>query len=194
MGNYEGEIEKRRIIAAKKEYYSLSESNFFGNKSQTWNSIEEIINSKWKGKICIRSKKGIERARTPFALTLEETILKVQEFKKEGISAEELIFNESMPDEYLTIQGEVMRSTENYSLVYSTVKAPMNIAFQKERLFAKGLIALNLLKGNLCPSSYEGMQTIFDIFPDSVIEFSSYDINVGNIPNRNTVIWEVRNY
>ena len=194
MGSYEREIEKRRIIAAKKEYYSLSESNFFGNKARTWNSVEEIINTKWKGKICIRSKKGIERTRTPFAMTLDETILKIKEFEKEGISAEELIFNESMPDEYLTIQGEVMRSTENYSLTYSTIKAPMNIAFQKERLFAKGLIALNLLKENLCPPSYEEMQTLFDLFPDSVIEFSSYDISVGNVPNRNTVIWEVRNY
>lgn len=194
MGNYEGEIEKRRVIAAKKRYYSLSESNFFGNRALTWGSVDEIIDSGWKGKICIRSKKGIERARTPFALTLEETILKIQEFKKEGIPSEELIFNESMPDEYLTIQGEVMRSPENYSLVYSTIKAPMNIAFKKERLFAKGLRALNLLKGNLCPSSYESMQIIFDMFPNSVIEFSAYDIEVGNLPNRNTVIWEVRNY
>ena len=87
-----------------------------------------------------------------------------------------------------------MKNTENYSLVYSTVKAQMNIAFQKGRLFARELKALNLLKGNLCPSSYEGMQTILDMFPDSIIEFSSYEINIGNIPNRNTVIWEVRNY
>ncbi|VVB82810.1 Uncharacterised protein [uncultured archaeon] len=194
MGNYEGEIEKRRIIAAKKEYHFLSETNFFGNRALTWNSIDEIINSGWKGKICICSKKGIERTRTPFALTLEETILKIQEFKNEGIPEETLIFNQSMPDEHLTIQGEMMRSTENYSLVYSTIQAPMNLAFKKETLHATGLKALNLLKGNLCSSSYENMQTIFEMFPDSIIEFSAYDIDVGNILNRNTVIWEVRNY
>ena len=40
----------------------------------------------------------------------------------------------------------------------------------------------------------EQLMNLDDIFPDSIIEFSAYNTQVGNIPNRNTIFWEVRNY
>lgn len=99
-----------------------------------------------------------------------------------------------MPDKHLIIQGEVMRSCENYYLTYTTIKRPMNRGLEEETLYAEGMKALFLLKQNLFPSSYEDLQMLFDFFPNSIIEFSSYDIPVGNLKNRNTIIWEVRNY
>jgi hypothetical protein len=183
-----------RTVNSKSEYYQLYERGFFGNKPLTWNSIEEIVKSGWNGKICIRGKKGIARSKARFNLTLEETEKYLLELEKEGIPRINLTFNQSLPDEDLLIQGEVMRSTRSYSLTYTTIKEPMNYALAKETLCAEGLTALNLIKSNLFPSSYEDLQTLFSIFPDSVIEFSSYRFPLGSLPNRNTLIWEVRNY
>jgi len=189
------EIINQGKIKYKVDYYYLYERGFFGNKPLTWNSIEEIKQSDWKGEICIRGKKGIERSKSRFNLSLEEAVEYIEKLKLEGIPPEKLTFNQSMPDEHLTIQGELMRKApEIYALTYTKVKIPMNRAFEKETLYANGLTALNLAKGNLFPSSYEDLQLLFDMFPDSVIEFSAYDICVGNLPSRNTIMWEVRNY
>jgi len=188
------EENEARKVSSKLEYYNLYERGFFGNKPLTWNSVEEIVKSGWNGKVCIRGKKGIARSKARFNLTLEETETYLLELEKEGIPKINLTFNQSLPDEELRIQGEIMRSIRSYSLTYTTIKEPMNYALAKETLHAEGLAALNLIKSNLFPSSYEDLQTLFDIFPDSVIEFSSYHVPLGNLPNRNTLIWEVRNY
>jgi hypothetical protein len=188
------EIIKTGIIPTKDDYYFLYEKGFLGNKPLTWNSIGEIKKSGWKKEICIRGKMGIPRGKSRFNLTIEESIDYIKQLKEEGIPPEKLTFNQSMPDEYLIIQGEIMRSEEIYSLTYTTVKKPMNRAFEEETLHAKGLTALNLVKGSLSPSSYTDLQTLFDLFPNSIIEFSAYNILLGNLPNRNTIMWEVRNY
>jgi len=188
------EIIKKGSVDSKKEYYFLYENGFLGNRPLTWNSIEEIIKTEWKGGICIRGKKGIARSKARFDLSLDEAIEYIDKLKQEGISNEELTFNQSMPNSHLLIQGEIMRSLKNYSLTYTTIKEPTNYAFAKETLHQEGINALHILKRNLFPSSYEDLNTLFDIFPDSTIEFGSYDICVGNLPNRNTIIWEVRNY
>ena len=104
-------------------------------------------------------------------------------------------FNQSMPDEHLLIQGEIMDGVGGgLELTYSTIKKPMNLALVEEELFIKGLTTKILLQQNLSPSSYSDMVALLDIFPDSIIEFSSYDIPVGNLKGRNTIIWGVRNY
>jgi len=181
-------------INNKFSYYLLYENGLLGNKPFIWNSIEEIKKSGWKKEICIRGRKGIAREKSRFNLTIEDAAKYVDQLKNEGIPPEKLTFNQSMPDEHLLIQGEIFRDQNIYALTYTTVKKPMNRAFEEETLHAKGLTAINLIKGNLFSTSYSDLQELFDFFPDSIIEFSSYDIDVGNLPNRNTIIWEVRNY
>ncbi len=183
-----------RQITSKAEYYSLYEQGYFGNMPLVWNSLEECVDSGWKGGICIRVKTGVIRNRTKFDLNLEEAQNYIKQLKDEGISEKNLSFNQSMPNEELLIQGEIQRSVDNYWLTYTLKKQPMNKAFAEQTLHEKGIRAELLVKEHLFPSSYEDLQTLFDIFPDSTIEFSAYNIQVGNIPNRNTIFWEVRNY
>ncbi|VVB82020.1 Uncharacterised protein [uncultured archaeon] len=194
------EIIESGVVNSKQEYYFLYENGLLGNRPLTWNSIEEIAKSKWKGKICLRGKTGIPRSKSRFNMTLEETVKYVKELEQEGISSEKLTFNQSMPDEHLTIQGEVTREgklmggkTDFIFLTYSTIKEPMNRALEKETLHEQGINALVRIKENLDASSYENLLELFNMFPDAMVEFSSYEIGVGNL-NRNTIFWEVRNY
>ena len=192
------EIIQDKKIGSKFGYYLLYENGFLGNKPLTWNSLEEIEQSGWKERICVRGRKGIPREKSRFNLTLDEMTKYVEQLEREGIPKINLTFNQAMPDEHLIIQGEVMRdinSNPRYMhLTYSTVKEPMNRALEKETLCSDGINALFLLKGNLYPPSYDDLQELLELFPDSIIEFSAYDISVGNISNRNAIIWEVRNY
>lgn len=59
---------------------------------------------------------------------------------------------------------------------------------------ATGLKAEVLLKGAMSPGSYEDFQILRETYPDHVIEFTVYDAPVGDIPHRNTIVWEVRLY
>ena len=181
-------------IKTKAEYYTLYERGFFGNKPLVWNSLEECVQSGWKDGICIRVKTGVIRSRTKFDLNYEQAKEYVEQLRQEGVNEKQLSFNQSMPNNELLIQGEIVRSIDNYWLSYSTAKKPMNLALAEKTEYDKGIKALELMKAHLSPSSYEDLQILFDIFPDSVIEFSTYNMLVGNLPNRNTIFWEVRNY
>ncbi len=59
---------------------------------------------------------------------------------------------------------------------------------------AVGLTAERLLRAKMTASSYSDLQTLLELYPSSVIELGVYATPVGELPNRNTVIWEVRNY
>ena len=53
---------------------------------------------------------------------------------------------------------------------------------------------LRLLRRHLCLSSLADLEAIVELYPDHVIELGAYSCNVGVIPWRNAVIWEVRRY
>ncbi len=50
------------------------------------------------------------------------------------------------------------------------------------------------LQAHMSPSSFADLEALFDRYPTSVVEFGIYSCNIGNIPGRNTIIWEVRDY
>ena len=188
-----GIFDKKRIDN-NEECYLLYNQGLFGNRALAWNSYNEILKSGWKGNICVRGRQGIKRGRVVYNIGLDKVLGIIKGWGEEGIPENHIAFNQSMPDEHLTIQGEVMKGHLGFVVWYTTIKQPMNIALEKESLYVNGLKAQMLLKKYLSESSYEDLMALLDLFPDSAIEFSCYRIPVGNISGRNTVIWEVRNY
>lgn len=183
-----------KTIKSKEECYALYESGLFGNKPFIWDSYEEILSSKWQDKVSIRSKKGVVRKKTKYNVSVGKIPEEIEKLKEIGMKEDDITFNQSMPDNRLLIQGEMMKWHKGIYLTYSTLKTQMNIALKEQPQNAKGLTAKLLLKQNLSPSSYEDVVALMEMFPKDVIEFSAYEIFVGNIPGRNTIIWEVRNY
>jgi len=139
----------------------------------------------------MRNRKG---GNATYNVPLEKLSQEIKRYIKMGYSVGDLTFNQSMPDEHLLIQGELMLRPFGYYLLYSIVKKPMNIALKEEPKHAHGLEALSLLKTNLWSQSYTDLMDLLDIYSESVIEFGAYDLAVGDLPHRNTIIWEVRNY
>ena len=60
--------------------------------------------------------------------------------------------------------------------------------------WARGIMALALLRRYLCPNSYDWMMTLLDRYPDHIVEFNTYSVNWGVLPGFNTAFWEVRLY
>jgi hypothetical protein len=189
-----GEALPKSAVESKIYCYSLYERGIFGNKALTWNSFSEILDSSWKGQICIRHRKVGGRGKVKYDLDLKNAQSEINSMLSEGVKAEDISFNQSMPNKSLLIQGELMRTENGLYLLYSDVKKPMNLALKERSLQAAGLGAKFVLENNLNESSLADIYALLDLFPDSVVEFSSYACSVGNIPGRNTVIWEVRNY
>ena len=87
-----------------------------------------------------------------------------------------------------------MRSVGGLKLTYTHIQKPMNQALKEETKHAKNLRAKIILQETMCGSSFADLEALLELYPTAVIEFSTYGINVGEIPGRNTVIWEVRDF
>lgn len=181
-------------IKTKKQFYELYESGFFGNKPKTWRNLEEIEKSGYKGTLTIRSKVGMARKKVKYLVPVENVKKELEELKSLGFPESDFSFSQYVPDDKLTIQGELMLSDKGLYLLYSQLKTQMNTALKEESKQAEGLQALFLLKKYLNPQSLEDLNALLELYPDSIIEFSAYECNLGNLKGRNTLIWEVRNY
>lgn len=179
-------------VNSKRESYSLLERGAYGNKLRTWGSLSEILDSGYSGTVSMRYKLGWSGFYA-YEVNLSKIPSVIKEWVSKGANQKQITFNESAPDDLLMMQGELMRDYRGYVLTYSTEKIKMREAMKNPE-HASGLTAKIFLEHYLSPSSYSDMQALLDMFPDSVIEFSAYSKFLGNIPWRNTVIWEVRNY
>ncbi len=181
-------------INSKKDFYLLYNKGLFGNRPLCWDTYEELLKSSWRNPVCIRSTKGTARSNTRFDVPFLELEKELEDLRNKGVKNNEMSFNQSMPNDKILIQAEIKRTSKGLYLLYSTVKKPMNLAFKEEIKHAFGLEALLILETYLYPQSYSDIMNLFEMFPESVIEFGTYSVYVGDLPGRNTIIWEVRNY
>ena len=174
--------------------YELYNAGAFGNKFKTWANLDEFRASGYSGRITLRYK-GADAARwcKPFVATGEIDAI-VDRWVSEGADRSRVTVGMVDDLNMITLQGEVQRGLFGYDLRYSFEFLPMRDALAKSQFHASGLKALAILRHYLDPSSFADLEAIFEKWPDSVAEFTTYRVNVGEIPNRNTVVWEVRNY
>lgn len=58
----------------------------------------------------------------------------------------------------------------------------------------RGVSAKVILEGVCDTNSYEDIRELLTLYPGHVVEFTVCSRLLGNLPHRNTVIWEVRKY
>jgi hypothetical protein len=166
----------------KVEFYRRYLAGEFGNRPRTWASRDELAASDYEGRVTIRSvdRSGRCLFNVPVGHALNVT--------------ENCRFNESMPDDKLLIQGEVCLRPDGLWLTFSQEKGlTMREAMQAPHT-ARNSTAHRLLQKHMDASSYDDIMAMLLKYGDAAIEFGTYAVKVGNCPNRNTVIWEVRNY
>ncbi|MFH1451755.1 MAG: hypothetical protein ABIF88_01120 [archaeon] len=194
-----------RQIRTKRQNYALFNNLNYGNRPLTWETKEEIYKSGWYGGVCIRDLRGTNRGDKNAPLpkydlprdSLDDYIFYLI---KQGIPESRMTFNQSLPNDHLAIQGEISIIDGIYHLSYTNIKKPMLLAFKDELKTARGLRARKIIENFLDPRSLSDLEYCLTNFSTSsssnspAVEFSTYDVLVGDAPARNTIIWEVRNY
>jgi len=180
----------RGSISSKREFYKLWKQNVLGNRPLVFSTPEEAIASGTK-------LVGIRQVGVPggrFDLVPISRLYSVLvEWKREG-----RIFSldgGSDPTRVI-FQGEVARTTRGFEGYFALFpRMAMRPAMARGLLTPyRGLKVVLLMKYFMDSNSYEDIRELMDMYPDSVIEFAVFDCEVGILPRRNTIVWEVRNY
>jgi hypothetical protein len=186
-------ILNKKSINTKDDFYSFYYKNPLINKLPMWQNYQELLESGVRGKFGMRYSKSIGR-KTRFNVPFEEIEKVLIEFEEEGFEKNDVNFVIAQPDHKILILGELKLTEFGLYLMYSQVKKPMKEALNVETKHVFGLKTKLLLEEFLFPQSYSDINTIFELFPNSIIEFTAYSQSFGILPNRNTIIWEIRNY
>lgn len=190
------------MIPTKRDFLEKYTSGQLGNKIRSWPSIAALKSSDYRGPVSIRSRTS--NWKTMYYVPQERVFACERQF------GPDFYFNESAPDDRLTIQGEYWNNHTRY-LMYSRAQVAMKQALglplvsdpqtwrygidpANWRHESEGLRTEMLLRANMNANSYEDFQILRDNYPAHVIEFSCYDTELGSVPGRNTLIWEVRSY
>lgn len=174
-------------IKRKSQMYELYHRGTFGNKNRNWLTLEDYLASDFHGLVALRET-GKVGGKCYYNLDRNGVLAHIPEFPK-GYNISEML-----PSDKLLLQGEIQRDSQGLYLFYSKALAPMRDALKQSPQHARGVAVTMILQHYLDPSSLEDIYSLLDNYPDHVIEFSTYSCKVGEIPNRNTVIWEVRQY
>jgi hypothetical protein len=184
---------RNKEILTKNDFYSFYYKNPLINKLPMWENYSALLKDNYRGKVGMRYSKGIGR-KTRFNVSFYKIPKIIKKFEKEGFCGDDISFVMAQPDEKIILLGELKLTEKGIYLMYSQIKKPMKEALNEKTEHVFGLRAKFLLEKYLFPQSYSDIETLLELFPESIIEFTAYSIPFGILPNRNTIIWEIRNY
>lgn len=169
-------------VKNKREYYNLEKKHLLGNTLRTWYGLDAYIASNCPCNVGFRSYN------TNGLFIPKVDLEALQMLRLEGLDG---IFSEKPDDSRLLLQGHI---ESDFSLYYSIEKNKTLREVENSLLCMHGLQSREVLKYHLTTASYEDLCELFELYPDSIIEFSVFDYCLGWAKGRNAIIWEVRNY
>jgi hypothetical protein len=171
----------RNKILTKKDYYELAPS--LGNQPRTFGVLgKENLDSIPDIPLALRSIKKIGGQ----FIHLRKSELK-NYYHLKGV----VEINETYPPEKVIAHGECCLNPDWY-LIYSTEKAYYREALRNSPRILKGYQARLWLEDTL-GSYFEQITTLFEIYPDSTIEWAFFSVPVG-VEKSRFILWEVRDY
>lgn len=183
-------------ISSKTTAIHLFKNGMFGNKVKTYWNLEALCKDPNPPRYLGIRYMGVTGAnRCQYDIPLKDVKGTWNSWIKDGFEESRMFLNDSDNyDKSLLIQGEVSESERGIELRYSTIKKKMRDALAEKEEYTYGIKAKFLLKNFLDPTSYDTIFELLNKYQSHVIEFSCWDKSIGDIPSRNTIIWEVRNY
>jgi hypothetical protein len=182
-------------ILNKREFFELWEAGCLGNRTRLWRDPEQAVRDAKRLEIPEIGFRQMGRAgggaweKVPRSRVIETA----SRWREAGRS---FILDDGAPDEYRTCQGEIARTyrgLEGYIEVGGHL--PMRQALAAGLMKSVGpAMVLALLDRFMDPSSRDDLDAIWDLYPDATVEFTCFSRDVGVLPGRNTLFWEVRDY
>lgn len=190
------------MILSKAENYRRWQSGDFGNKLRAWRTVDEWRDSGFSDLVALRYLGEGGNGRCQYDLTPDQVEEEFEKWVGDGLEADKIMLNEMAPGHKNTVQGEyyagVLLGSEGQTIVdpflHSFEPYPMRIALQKSNSTSTGLRSREILKLFMTTPSYEDFQELVWRYPNHVLEVSVFERCLGDLPNRNAVVWEVRRY
>jgi len=179
-------------VGSKRKFYELWHAGVLGNRPATWRSVEEAVRS---GHTRFGIREVGKTGGGKFQIVYGTDAL-IEEMRRWRLENRAFSIDGGVLNETVLLQGEMCRTTRGLEGMFA-VRSGTDIreAFRRGLFKPKrGLEVYALLQHFMDPSSRDDIDAIWDLFPESVIEFACFPENVGVLPHRNTIIWEVRNY
>jgi hypothetical protein len=181
-------------VANKEEMSRLYHDGKFGNHIATFPSLSAYYRAIYCDPITLRYRGESGGKFCAYNVAPEAVQPTVRAWVRQGADPAKIYANGYIESELITFQAEIQHGYRGYDIRYSTAALPMREALAFDQEHAHGLRALAILRYYLCPNSFADLEALFDTYPDSVVETTTVRGNIGVIPHRNTVFWEVRNY
>ena len=187
-------------VLNKRQNYGLWQGGAFGNKLRAWRTVDEWRDSGFAGQVVLRTVQG-GNGPCRYNLPPDEVESVVREWIVSGVASEQIMVNEAAPEQHVILQGEYLNDIYLVDgkigwgyLRYSRKLAQMRDALAAAPEIAQRLRSDLLLKLAMTPSSYDDWNELINRYPGHVLEVSIYDRCLGDIPGRNSLVWEVRRY
>jgi hypothetical protein len=181
-------------VASKEEMSRLYHDGKFGNHIATFPDLAAYYGANYPDPITLRYRGESGGRWCAYNVQPDDVRRIVVDWRSQGAQRSKIYANGYIPSDLITFQAEIQHGYRGYDIRYSTAALPMREALAHDQEHAHGLRALAILRHYLCPNSFADLEALFDIYPDSVVETTTVRGNIGVIPHRNTVFWEVRNY
>lgn len=180
-------------VATKRDYLSMAARGILGNQMPSWPDVESAKAAGHRGTVMIRYK----APNSPFMradVPLDDADRVMAGLVGEGADRRLMYLTWMSPSVGRRINAEVWRGPGGLYLNYSTAQTHVRAALEGSGKHAEGTAARLILEWACCPNSLDDIEALLELYPDAVIELTAFDREIGDIPGRNTVIWEVRNY
>lgn len=183
-------------IRDKETMRRLFMAGAFGNRWAAWSYLEYVMHPEIDVLVTLgyNGRPGLRLPWYGVPVNREELLALADQWQDMGYDKARMVVWQTESLEYVRrFQGEVMRDDCYLSLLWTDVDATMRPALAVRTYHDTGLRAYGLLRQAMDAASWEALQSIWDRWPDAVVEFTCYDRGVGLL-GHNTVFWEVREY
>lgn len=186
-------------INNKREFYKLWREGVLGNRTNLYDSFEEAAKAQahkpWdKQRYGFREIGRSGGGKWELGTNFYDAKLTADRWIKEG---RKFIIDDSVPNHKSLMQGEVCRTEKGLQsfLAIGYGLKPMRLTMAAGLHKHRGYLETRLLLEKFMDaSSRDDLDQLLELYPDSAIELTCFDIKVGHFPNRNTIFWETRNY
>lgn len=188
-------------VKSKRENWQRASAGWYGNRLRSWDTLKDLRASGWDGLVTVRSLLG-GGGPCVYDVGAEEVgdvLMDLMELM--GRPESDFCFNEGASDGRVLYQGEYLNDVVEVdgrvymgAFHFSTVQRKMRNALRESARTVYGLAALLALRSGLTPSSAADLEALIDAYPYHVFEVSVYSGTLGDLPGRNAIVWEIRQY
>lgn len=153
---------------------------------ETLPDLERLVSG--GGKFAIRYKQA--GGRTEFHLPADVVLSRVRTLPVGVWNVTPMI-----PDDNRVCYGHLLDGVGGWALHYSTDPKPCKLMHHRDGCVERhlvGLAARMYLQGIMDFTGWETLETLVDLYPDHVIEFTVLSDSIPSVGSSNVIFWEVR--